>query len=70
MTNCPTCDLYRHSREPAIRAAIAKTAPIAAEAEAKFARFMAGVHERHTSLTVGRVVALMGAIGEALEGEA
>lgn len=69
MASCPTCELYRMSREPRIRAEIAKSTTSKRQAEAKWRRFMAGVHERHTTLTLGRVAAFMAVARELMTEE-
>lgn len=44
---CPVCALYDHARGHLIRAEIAKTSSHPRDREARWARFMVGVHARH-----------------------
>lgn len=61
---CPRCATYDRHRGDRIRAEIGKT-HVGPEAEERWRRFLAGVHERHdVRLTVGRVAALMGVLRE------
>lgn len=61
---CPYCELYDLSRGDRIRAEIAKTSSNGAEAKERWRRFLAGVHERHAGITLGKVAALMAIVQE------
>lgn len=54
--DCSRCALYRSVREDRIRAVIARTSTSGTQAQARWAEFMAGVHDRHSfAVTLGRV---------------
>lgn len=70
-TSCPQCDLYDHLRGARIRAEIHKRSEDD-QAEARYQRFLAAYHARHTrqsGFSAGRFVALMAAVQEREENQ-